>query len=233
MKKLYKNNQAFFCFSPPVMIATFAIEIGLLLYTIIRYRMSPLTRLVAVTLACLALFQLAEFNVCEGPEGIHEVYSRIGFMAITLLPPLGIHMVQTIAGRGPKWLLWVAYATGLAYIVTFGFHAEAFQSNVCAGNYAVFQLMNNLGGLFFAYYYFWLFVAIVLCLYYGISGTKKIREALALQAFGLLSFVLPTGVVNALHPETIHAIPSVMCGFAVAYALILTFAITPRILQKK
>lgn len=228
-----KNSTSFFCFSPPVMIATFAIEVALLLYTIIRYRMSPLTRIIAATLACLAVFQFAEFNVCEGAEGAHELYSRIGFIAITLLPPLGVHLIQMISKRGPKWLPWIAYASGLVYIVTFGFHDAAFQSHVCAGNYAVFQLMDNLGGLFFAYYYFWLLVAIAMCLYYGVSGTQKVREALALQAFGLLSFVLPTGIVNATHPETIDAIPSVMCGFAVIYALVLVFGIAPRALKQK
>lgn len=72
-----------------------------------------------------------------------------------------------------------------------------------------------------------------MCLYFGVKGTQKVREALALQAFGLLSFVLPTGIVNALHPETIHGIPSIMCGFAVIYALVLVFGITPRILKQK
>lgn len=215
------------------MIATFAIEIGLLLYTIIRYRMSPLTRIVAATLFCLAFFQFAEFNVCEGPNGLNELYSRLGFIAITLLPPLGIHLVQTISERGPKWLPWLAYASGLVYIVIFGLHGAAFQSNVCAGNYAVFNLMPNLGGYFFAYYYFWLLLAVSMCLYFGVKGTQKVREALALQAFGLLSFVLPTGIVNAVRPETIHAIPSIMCGFAVIYALILAFGVTPRILKQK
>lgn len=215
------------------MIATFLIEIGLLLYTIIRYKMSPATRIVAATLFCLAFFQFAEFNVCEGSDGLNEFYSRLGFIAITLLPPLGIHLVRTIAGRGSKLLVWAAYVSALVFIVTFGFHETAFQSNVCAGNYAVFQLMPNLGGLFFAYYYLWLLVGISMCLYYGVKGSQKIREALALQAFGFLSFVLPTGIVNAVNPETINAIPSVMCGFAVIYALVLTFGITPRILKQK
>lgn len=215
------------------MIATFAIEIGLLLYTIIRYRMSPATRIVVATLFCLAFFQFAEFNVCEGSNGLNEFYSRLGFIAITLLPPLGIHLVRTISGRGSKWLVWTAYATALIFIVTFGFHETAFHSNVCAGNYAVFQLMPNLGGLFFGYYYFWLLVGIGMCLYYSVKGSQKVREALALQAFGLLSFVLPTGIVNAVKPETINAIPSIMCGFAVIYALVLVFGITPRILKQK
>lgn len=195
--------------------------------------MSTLTRIISATLLCLATFQLAEFNVCEGGAGLGSFYSRIGFVAITLLPPLGIHLVQAISGRGPKWLPWLAYASSLIYIVTFAFNSSAFESHVCAGNYAIFQLMPNLGGLFFAYYYFWLILAICMCLYFGVTGPQKVREALALQAFGLLSFVLPTGIVNALHPETIHGIPSIMCGFAVMYAIVLAFGVIPRVLKQK
>jgi len=228
-----KNSSIFYCFSPPVMIATFAIEIGLLLYTLIRYRMSPLTRLVSVTLLCLATFQLAEFNVCEGANGLNDFYSRLGFVAIALLPPLGIHLVQTIAKRGLRPLPWVAYATSLVFIVAFGLNSAAFESHICGGNYAIFQLAHNLGGMFFVYYYFWLIVGIGMCLYFSTNANKKTREALNLQTFGYLSFMLPTGIVNAINPDTIQAIPSVMCGFAVIYALILAFGITPRILTQK
>lgn len=233
MKKLRANSSTFFCFSPPVMIATFAIEIGLLLYTVIRYKMSPLTRIVSATLLCLAIFQFAEFNVCEGTAGLNELYSRIGFIAITLLPALGIHLVQTIAGRGPKILVWLAYTSAAFFVASFGLNSAAFESHICGGNYAVFQLMDNLGGMFFVYYYFWLIVGIAMCLYYAPSATKKIREALSMQTFGYLSFMLPTGIVNAINPDTIDAIPSIMCGFAVIYALILAFGITPRVLKRK
>lgn len=215
------------------MIATFAIELGLLLYTIIRYKMSPLTRIVSATLLCLAIFQFAEFNVCEGAAGLNDFYSRLGFIAITVLPPLGIHLVQTIAGRGSKFLPWIAYATGLIFIIIFGLNSTAFESQVCGGNYAIFQLTHNLGGMFFLYYYFWLIVGIGMCLYFSTSANKRTREALNLQAFGYLSFLLPTGIVNAINPDSIKAIPSIMCGFAVIYALILAFGITPRILKQR
>lgn len=229
-----KKGVRLFCFSPPVMILTFIVELCLLLYTVVRYKMSSATRIIIATLLCLAIFQFAEFNVCQDTAGLHEFYSRLGFIVITLLPPLGIHLVHTIAQRGQRYLVWLAYGTSLLFIVTFGLRSSAFQGYVCGGNYAVFQLMDNLGGLFFAYYYFLLIIGIAQCLYYGAGTvTKKVREALNLQIFGYLSFLLPTGIVNAVNPETISAIPSVMCGFAVIYALILTFGILPRIVARK
>lgn len=226
----YSKN-TLYCFSPPVMIATFAIELGLLLYTLWRYKLTPLTRLVAVTLILLATFQFAEYHVCQGHQS--SLFSRVGFVAITFLPPLGWHMVQMISGRLPQWSVWLAYTNAAVFALIFSLHSAAFTSSACAGNYAVFQLAPNLGGLYFAYYYFWLTLGLILCMYFGISASRRIREALTMQALGYLSFILPTGIVNALHPETIEGIPSVMCGFAVIYAVLLVFGVAPRVLTEK
>jgi Na+-driven multidrug efflux pump len=84
-----------------------------------------------------------------------------------------------------------------------------------------------------SYYYFWLFVGIGMALYFSLHGLQRIREALILQVFGYLTFILPTAIVNTLNPKTISGIPSIMCGFAVLYALILVFGIVPRTLTPK
>lgn len=227
-----RKTETFYCFSPPVMIATFVVEAILLCYVLLRYRLSALGRIVAATLACLALFQFAEYHVC-GPQLASETWSRVGYVAITLLPALGIHMVHAIAGRRSNRIVGGAYATSLVFAIIFGLSPSTFEGYVCAGNYAVFQLASPLGGLFFLYYYAWLLAGIFLAVRYGQSAKRRIRRALGLQIIGYLSFMIPTGVVNALNPQTIEGIPSIMCGFAVLYALILVFGIVPLVLKKR
>lgn len=212
------------------MVATCIIEVALFIYTIIRYQLTVLTRLTAVTLTLLALFQLCEFHVCRS-GWIAGTWSRIGFIAITLLPPTGIHIIRIVSHRGWRPLVWAAYASGAIFAGILGFSKTAFDGHVCAGNYAIFQLAPRLGGIYFGYYYSWLFIGIGLSLYFSIKAKALIREALILQAVGFLVFVLPTGIVNDLNPKTISGIPSIMCGFAVLYALILVFAIVPRVLK--
>jgi len=225
-----KKNSAFYCFSPPVMIATFAIEITLMAYTIIRYKMSDMTRLVSATLLLLATFQYAEFHVCEA-IGTGAYYSRLGYIAIALLPPVGIHLISKVAKRPNRGLIGTAYASGIAFALSFGLNANAFDSFACVSNYAIFHLSGNVGGLFFLYYYFWLFAGIWLCYKYRDSVKPNARKALTLQAVGYLSFVIPTGVVNMINPQTMYGIPSIMCGFAVLYALNLAFGIAPLMLK--
>lgn len=227
-----RKSETFYCFSPPVMIATFTIEALLLVYTLVRYRMTPLGRVVGATLACLALFQFAEYHVC-GPQMASENWSRVGYVAITLLPALGIHMIREIAGRGSRWLVGGAYVSSIAFALVFGLSQTAFEGYACAGNYAVFQLASPVGGMFFVYYYLWLFVGIIMALRFADNATRNVRLALQLQVVGYLSFMIPTGVVNAINPQTLAGLPSIMCGFAVLYALTLVFGIVPLVLKRR
>lgn len=214
------------------MIATFVIEASLFIYTVVRYRLTPIGRIVAAMLACLAIFQLAEYNVC-GHGLMPAGWSRVGYVAITLLPALGIHLVQAIAGKR-SWLTLVGvYGTSAAFVLLFGLNNAAFEGHVCGGNYAVFQLMSPFGGLYFFYYYFWLFVGIIMAFMYSRAARRRVRKALLLQILGYLSFIVPTSVVNAINPQTLEGIPSIMCGFAVTYALILSFSVVPLVLPRR
>ncbi len=95
MYKLKQNT--LFCFSPPVMTATFIIELVLLVLVVLRYKLNTTTRLIAAALFCLAFFQLCEYFVCGGLGVNANVWSRLGFVAITTLPPIGLHIIYSIA----------------------------------------------------------------------------------------------------------------------------------------
>jgi hypothetical protein len=222
-----KNHNRLYCFSPPIMIATFVIEMSLFVYTLVRYKLTAVTRLVAAALLLLALFQLSEYNVCEGMGLSALVWSRIGFVAITLLPPLGLHLVYVLAGRQKRWLVWLNYAAALAFVGAFAFSRAAFQNHVCAGNYVIFHLADNVGSAYFAYYYGFLIIGIVTSLAFSLRAKLRVRQALILQAVGYLSFLLPTTLVNTINPTTTAGIPSIMCGFAIIYAIILALGIAP------
>jgi len=148
-----RTATTFYCFSPPVMIATFITESVLFIYTVLRYKMNTLSRLVAAILVLLAVFQLAEYHVCEySGTASAAVWARIGYGAITLIPPLAIHLIRTISGRGWHIIVWLAYASAGFFAVFFGFSKSAFRSHICAGNYVIFQLVHPAGGLYFTYY---------------------------------------------------------------------------------
>ena len=230
---MFKRPNTLYCFSPLAMIATAVVELALAVYTLVRYKLTTEVRLTVTLLVLLAIFQVAEYNVCGHSNLRALAWSRVGYVAITLLPPLALHLVHLIAQRKSRFLVYLAYAMGLSFAVVFGLSSHAFASHICAGNYAIFQLVRPLGGLYFAYYYTWLLVGIAASLVFSIGAAQSVQTALVLQVFGYLSFLLPTGIVNALDPHTLAGIPSVMCGFAVIYALILALGIVPRVADIK
>lgn len=220
----YLKPDKLYCFSPPVMLATFIIEIACALYVLARYKLTIVTRLGVAVLLGLALFQLAEYNVCEGAWGVDSLtWARIGYVAITLLPPLGLHLALRISGQERPKLLWGAYGVAVAFSIIFLFVGHGMQAQECLGNYVIFTIAPWAVWPYALYYYGLLIVAVA-CSWQAasISKSKAIKKALYSLAIGYLMFIIPTTTVNILDPGTISGIPSIMCGFAVILALILT-----------
>lgn len=214
------------------MLATFAIEIGFVFYIIWRYKMTAITRLVVSILACLATFQAAEYMVCGGIGVQAGMWSKLGYAAITLLPPLGIHLVLKIAGKTNKYLTTAAYATASAFVGYFVLATGAISGQTCYANYAVFDTQAASSLLYSLYYYGWLFTGVGLAWHYSLKS-KKHRTALRAFALGYLAFILPTTTINIIDPDTISAIPSIMCGFAVILAFLLVNRVAPLTMIKK
>lgn len=223
---LNKYKGKFYCFSPPVMLATFVIEFGLAFYTFWRYRINTVTRLAIISLLSLGTFQLAEYMVCGG-MGLNSVeWERLGYGAITLLPALGIHMLCAISGKNMPALIGTAYASCAIFFVFYLFAADSVTLNRCYANYAVFSAYKSIAVPFGVYYYGWLLVGTYLAWMWSIELPKR-KKALQSMALGYLVFILPTTTVNLIDPETIHGIPSIMCGFAVLFAVILVARVLP------
>lgn len=206
------------------MLATFIIEIAAAAYTIWRYKLNEVAKIAVATLVCLAIFQLAEFNVCESGWISSALASRIGHVAITLLPPLGIHMIYAIAGAKKRPLVWPAYIAGAAFAGFFLFGGQ-FTGNTCYGNYVIFQILPDTSKIYSLYYYGLLGLSLWLC---AALKTEKTKAALYGLAVGYLAFILPTTAVNIMDPITLSGIPSIMCGFAVMLALTLVFWVLPK-----
>jgi hypothetical protein len=229
-----RGQSTFYCFSPLVMIVTFAIEVGLMAYTLFRYKLNPITRLAAALLFCLATFQFAEFMICEGSAESAETWSRIGFVAITLLPPLGLHLTHQIAGLKSRLLVPAAYATAAVFIVFFLLVPGAFSGPVCLGNYVIFEVASGWNLLYGAYYYSLLVATLWVIAKSTKSGaTKRVRRALYGLALGYAAFLVPTFLINVIEPDTLDGVPSIMCGFAITVALIITFVVVPATAHKR
>jgi len=225
MFKKYRGK--LYCFSPPVMLATLVIEFGLALYTLWRYKMSTISRLAFVILIALGSFQLAEYMVCGGLGWSHLEWARFGYIAITLLPALGVHMLVTLSGKKKPLLVGAAYATCAAFVIYYMMNAYAINGQTCYANYAVFYTYHESSQLFAAYYYGWLMIGTYLAWHWGNQLPER-RKTMHAMMISYLVFILPTTAFNIIDPSTVKGIPSIMCGFAVLLAFIVVFKVLPK-----
>lgn len=233
----YIKFDRFYCFSPAVMIATFIIELVLAFYTIVRYRLTKITRVAVGILVCLAVFQFAEYNVCEGSLGMGSlVWARIGYVAITALPPLGLHLIMNMTGRMRPRLLGAVYILASVFMGVFLYVGHGIEGQVCQGNYVIFSITSWTVIPYSLYYYGLIVMSMYYAIYYArhmsTKQTKNKKRALYAFVAGYLAFLIPTTTVNLIDPGTRSAIPSVMCGFAVIFAIILAGSVVPRYYSK-
>ena len=220
------------CFSPFVMASTFVIEVVSAVWVLFRYKQTPAARLIVALLLMLALFQLAEYMVCEGAFGISSLdWARIGYVAITALPALGIHLAMTIAGRPNKYVIGAGYVVASLFAGFFLLGGEwGVQNDVCMGNYVIFEMAREVVYIYALYYYTWLVLGMIYAYHIGRQlHNKKQKRALTALSIGYFSFIFPTTLVNIINPETLAAIPSIMCGFAVLLAIILVTQVAPAV----
>lgn len=217
------------------MLTTFVIELAAAFYILFRYRMNTTAKLIVTTLGFLAFFQLAEYMVCKGAWGFSSLdWARFGYVAITMLPPLGIHLGLTITKSKNTSLLATAYASAAIFISFFLFVGHGMQGQECLGNYIIFSIAPSAEIPYLFYYYCWLTAGISFA-WRAKQQMKDImhQQALKWLAIGYASFIVPTTLVNIIDHRTLDGIPSIMCGFAVILALCLVFKVAPYALKEK
>jgi hypothetical protein len=221
------NRLTLYCFSPPVMVATFVIEIILAIVVFVRHRVTRFGKTAGFVLVLLAVFQFAEYRICTAPGAFPVLWSRVGFVAITLLPLMGLYLVSLVSHK-PHFLK-LGYLSAVAFIVYFIFVPKAITGAICAGNYVIFNTSNDLYRLYGFYYLGFLLLGIWESVEKIASLKRRTASKRSLQwlIVGYLSFMAPMGLAYIFFPVTRNAAASIMCGFALTLALILAFKVVP------
>jgi hypothetical protein len=225
--KIFKDARTLYCFSPAIMLATFAVEIALAVFVFVRHRVTLFGKVACLVLILLAAFQLAEYRICTTSGADPLRWSRIGFIAITLLPLAGLYLVSLVSHK-PHFLR-IGYASAIAFVLYFVLVPKSITDAICGGNYIVFNTSNDLYRLYGFYYWGFLLLGIwesieKIASLKRRTATKKILQWLII---GYLSFMAPMGTMYLLFPVTRNAVASIMCGFALVLAFILAFKVVP------
>ena len=215
-----------FCFTPELALATFIVEISLAIYVFIKDRTSKIGKIAIFTLILLSMFQLSEYLLCAGYD--NYFWHLVGGLSITFLPAIGLHLVSVLTGR--KILHRIFYSFGIIFCLMMIFIPGVITGATCAGNYVVFRTLTyDLVSIYKYYYYLGLTLTVIEALI-GLRMFKDDplkRKLLGSMVLGYLSFMGPTSVIILIPSFGLKSLPSVLCGFAVIFALILAFVIVP------
>lgn len=219
------NTVTLYCFSPAVMLVTFIVEFILATYTFVRSRRTGSNIGIVLILIFLGTFQLSEYMICRGSNTLF--WTRLGLFAITFLPVLGYYLVSKI--RGSYTVARLSVFLGIAIGIFILFYPPAVTGGVCAGNYVILNVKPAIYQ-FFGYYYFGFLLLGIGESLHGIQENPKrkySKQALLWLIIGYLSFILPLTLVYIFMAGARQGVASIMCGFAVVFAFILTFKIAP------
>jgi hypothetical protein len=226
MKRHFFRSNTLLCFSPPVMVATIVIEIALALWVVSRYTINKPRRLMIALLVLLASFQLAEFNVCSSalPD---LIWSRLGYVVITMLPAIALHLVIVLRGNRQKLLVTGGYILAISFAAAFAFAPSGLNQGVCTGNYVIFALSQPLSMLYGLYYFGLELVGLILTIMPLNRPARTTQTMMRWLTLAYLAIIVPVLVILVILPATRLGIPSIMCGFAVFFAIILGLKIAP------
>jgi hypothetical protein len=224
------RRHVFYCFSPPVMALTLLVELALAGWVFVRYRRRSIVIIATIILVLLAAFQLAEFHICTAGGTLG--WARLGFVAITFLPVLALDLAGRLIGR--RRLVPMGYCLAAAFVTSALLMPTAVSGAICGGNYVIFSIAPSFAVLYGLYYFGFLIAGIS----FAVRGMMRsglprpTRDALGWLAMGYLSFMVPTGIAYAVSVPWRAAVPSVMCGFAILFALILALRVVPLAMRR-
>ena len=209
------------CFTPAVSFLTFAIEWVMAGWVLSRDHKNKVNQLSAVILIFLGLYQFTEFMMCSA--GNEFFWGKMGFLAYTALPALGFHWVFAL--KKSKRTIWPVYLIPGAFIV-YAIWASKFIESAECGRFFVKTLHNwvLIGEIPYFIYYtlFIVWSGIILINWILKEKNHDRRNLYLLGLIGMLLFTFPTFLVLLVFPMFHLMFPSVLCHFAILYALAIT-----------
>jgi hypothetical protein len=208
-------------YSPILALVTGGLEVLAGGYALSGPGRKSVLRPVAAILFFLAGYQFAEVVVCAHPSAL--ILSRLAYLIITWLPPLGLWLAAVLAGRPGKALRAVAvgyFAAAAGLCVWILADPGLISRSVCDLVLARYFPSDPFDIIYAVFYQTGLLATV-----FGAgaamasSGDAVARKHLANLQLGVLGFMFPSLAVRLLFAGPPgDVLPSVMCHFAVVLA---------------
>jgi hypothetical protein len=205
-----------------LLIACF--EFLLLFNLLIFSEKNKLNKIAIIMVALLAAYQVLEFLMCQ-TELQSSFFPYLAFVIISFLPPLNLFLTLGLTHtlKSPLYLIFIP---AILFVNYYTFIIPEFAVTSCTVLYATYHY--PLGDLFGFFYYVPILISIILlALFVRKESDKKKRLVGKVLLFGSIFISIPPVLGFSLmftgSYSLISAMESIMCKFALVYALCLTF----------
>jgi len=212
-------------YSPGLAIATACFEISVAVWALRGPGERSIIRTTGAILLLLATYQIIEVSICSNVSAAGFL-PQLAFIAVTWLPPLGLVLIANLYRPRSRMLYRNAYsmlAVAIGIVVWIALDRGFVSVSVCT---AVFARYTSAAPRFMLYSgFYWLgLLGMILFSGYGVKTCGDChRRRLLFQVFvGTLAFVVPSLLASYFAPPARGALPSVMCHFALLFAIFLT-----------
>jgi len=194
-------------------------SIEYILAAIVLLKGKSYPRVVAAILFFLASYQLGElvlFATDGAPIGI-----QIAYFSTTLLPPLGVLLIEKVTGR--KFGFPFFMAAGIFFAVMFVLFPDMIDilelTNCCVRVTSHGQIMTTLWGHYYSLTLVYsLFIMLICALR---AEEKQVRKVLLWMIGAYASFFFASIIIVRMFPDRRPSFASLMCALAVVAAVII------------
>jgi len=154
-------------------------------------------------------------------------WGRFGFLAYNILPALGLHFAYSLTNR-KNLSIYLVYSFpiffGLIAVLSKDFVARV----ECSTIYIIVDhswsvMWGNIYGLYYAF--FIVLTALVFLDAIKTEKNKQQKKIFKVGLIGILAFTVPTFILVMIFPALNIAFPSILCEFAVLFAIFLFYMI--------
>ncbi len=200
------------------------LEFLLLFNLLIFAEKNRLNKIAITMIALLAAYQTMEFLMCQ-VELQSPFFPYFAFVIISFLPPLNLILTLSLTHTF-NHLRYLIFIPAIFFSIYYTFIIPEFAVTSCTVLYATYNY--PLGDLFGFFYYLPILISIILLiLFIKKDEDKKNRLIGKVMLFGSIFISIPPVLgfilMYAGSYSLILAIESIMCKFALVYALCLTF----------
>lgn len=210
------------CFTPPVSLATAAIEFGLIFWMQYKYPRAAFLTFGCWFMFLLGAYQFSEFLLCVAPYP--DIWVRLGFIAYSFLPAVGLHAALVFTKKKySRTLLYAIPVLASLFVLT----PHAAVSGVCETIFVTTHIFPNswagsilfwiYSGFYYAGFIIW---SSLVCLHkYLHEKNVRRRTQFLFLSVAIALMTIPTMILIIILPHFDVRFPSILCHFALLLAI--------------